>query len=157
MVQVTERQGNRRGRGQRLVAHLLSERDEMLALLCRLAEGNGDGKPTRPALDEFLNLLIDYMAAAHFGLYQRIIDGTERRRQVQRVAAKCYPRVARTTELALAFHDRYASPAGPADAATFRRDLALLAEALAERIELEDTMIDAFVGEGTQLALVHSG
>lgn len=157
MTQATERQGNRRSRGHRLVAHLLSERDEMLAALCRLADPQRDGMPTRAALDEFLNLLIDYMAAAHFGLYQRVIDGSERRRAVRRVAARCYPRVARITELALAFHDRYAHPARASDPQAFRGDLARLAEAIAERIELEDAMIEAFIGEGPRLALVHSG
>ena len=39
-------------------------------------------KPVKDLLGEFNSVLVDYIAAGHFSLYQRIVEGNERRQAV---------------------------------------------------------------------------
>ncbi|WP_459178229.1 Rsd/AlgQ family anti-sigma factor [Acidiferrobacter thiooxydans] len=73
-----------------MIERLLAERREMLVLFCRVAgldpfagEAVGDG-----VLQAFCQILVDYMAAAHFSLYQHLVDGRERRRAVVTLGAR---------------------------------------------------------------------
>ena len=38
----------------------------------------------KDVLNDFLEILVDYIASGHFGLYRRIAEGTERRSPVPR-------------------------------------------------------------------------
>ena len=58
-------------------------------------------------LEDFQEILVDYIAAGHFGLYQRIAEGNERRTAVVDTAREIYPRIARSTEMAVEFTERY--------------------------------------------------
>src|ERR1043165_9410629 len=103
----------RRGGSREMVRKVLSERTEMFVLYCRLAGLTPyQGKPVKTngvheLLQEFCQVLVDYIAAGHFSLYERIISGTERRKEVADLAGDLYPRIAETTEAALAFNDQY--------------------------------------------------
>ena len=75
-----------------------------------------------------------------------IADNKERRKAVVEVAEKVYPQIARTTDAFLDFNDRY-------DVAHFQErvdglaeDLSRLGELLADRIQWEDQVIQAFGG-----------
>jgi regulator of sigma D len=138
----------RRTGSQDLVKKLVAERTEMLALYCRLAGldpyGNSKGargKQAQELLQKFCQVLVDYIAAGHFSLYERIINGTERRQPIAVLAEKLYPRIAASTEAALDFNDKYDCgdhcEIGPA----FSDDLSRLGEELAARIEIEDKLI----------------
>lgn len=131
-----------------LVAKLLTERDQVLALLCRLSGVPPfDGEKSSAVLvTEFCQLLTDYIAAAHFGLYQRLEAGTERRRPVLDLAVALYPDIATTTELALEFSEKYCGDRSQGASADLRADLSRLGEVLARRIEMEDRLIGALVG-----------
>ena len=85
------RDKERRTGSQELVQKLVAERTEMLVLYCQLAGlepfGNGKNSRTKPAqelLQKFCQVLVDYIAAGHFSLYERIVNGTERRQQIDR-------------------------------------------------------------------------
>lgn len=131
-----------------LIAHMLEQRKQMLVLLWELARqdlGQLD-EATQEMLDEFRSILVDYIASGHFVLYQRISEGTERRAAVLRTAQSIYPRIAATTEVAVAFNERYdGDPRGTRT--TLATDLSALAESLTGRIELEDQLIKAMMGE----------
>ncbi len=140
----------RRATSQSMVAKLVEERTEMLTLFCRLAgvEGFPDSrqhKPSQELLQEFCQVLVDYIAAGHFSLYERIVNGTERRREIAALAQSLYPRIADTTQTALDFNDKYDSgelfEIGPA----FHTELSRLGEELASRIEYEDKIINALL------------
>ena len=140
----------RRTGSQELVQKLVTERTEMLSLYCQLAGlepyGNGNGKNTRvkntqEMLQKFCQVLVDYIAAGHFSLYERIVNGTERRQQISDLAENLYPRIAESTESALDFNDKYDCGDHCEIAASFSDDLSQLGERLAARIELEDKLI----------------
>ncbi|MGD9000364.1 MAG: Rsd/AlgQ family anti-sigma factor, partial [Granulosicoccaceae bacterium] len=100
---------NRRAGAQQLSRQLADERDQMLVAFCRLAGVEPFDDPDnfeqwRERLDEFCQILVDYLAIGHFGLYQRIINGEERRDNVRELARKLYPDIANTTETALDFN-----------------------------------------------------
>jgi len=130
---------------QGLVAKLLRERDQVFALMCRLS-GVAPFDHDAALVTEFCELLTDYIAAAHFGLYERLEKGTERRRPVLDLAAALCPDIAATTELALDFSDQYCVARAHGGYADLYADLAPLGEVLARRIEMEDRVIGALVG-----------
>ena len=133
---------------QGLVAKLLTERDQVLALMCRLSgvPPFDHEKPRAVLVAEFCQLLTDYIAAAHFGLYERLEERTERRRPVRELAAALYPDIAATTELALEFSDKYCPARAHRGYADLHADLGRLGEVLARRIEMEDRVIGALAG-----------
>ncbi len=149
MAEGTQERGEeRRSATQATIEHLLAGRQEMWVLYERLAGVDPYvGKPEPMALKEFIQILIDYISAAHFGLYERISSGTERRKGVDQLAQDLYPMIASTTEVAIAFNDKYAdqSPKEVSDELT--RDLSTLGENLAARIEHEDLLIERLLSE----------
>jgi regulator of sigma D len=130
---------------QGIVAKLLTERDQVVALMCRLS-GVPPFDHDAGLVTEFCELLTDYIAAAHFGLYERLEERTERRRPVRELAAALCPDIAATTELALQFCDQYCAARAHGGYADLRADLARLGEVLARRIEMEDRVIGALAG-----------
>lgn len=138
---------NERRRGTRdSIAKMVQERREVLSLYWRLAglDPFGDEQHREPAkklVQEFCQLLVDYIAAGHFSLYERIVNGTERRRELAGLAQELYPRIADTTTVALDFNDRYDSDTAYEIAESFKADLSRLGEELAVRIDLEDKLI----------------
>jgi len=78
-------------------------------------------------LDEFCQVLVDYIAGGHFTL-----------------ADSLYPKIVDLTDVAIRFNDRYME--GEPDKPTLDRDLSYLGEALANRIELEDQLISELIG-----------
>lgn len=133
----------RRGSTAEVIKHLLKERKQLLQLLLRASSHTADSNavPDRDLLNEFCQLLVDYIAAAHFGLYERIVEGTERRRGVAELAVKLYPRIEQTTQAALAFNERYDAHRQDINSAELHRELSLLGEELTRRIDYEDRII----------------
>lgn len=142
----------RRAGTQKVIAKLHAERTEMLVLFCRVAglETYSEGPRHAPAaqsvqqiLQEFCQVLVDYIATGHFGLYERIANGQERRRQISDLAAELYPRIAESTQLALDFNDKYDCEDHCTNLGSLQNDLSRLGEILAQRIEWEDKLIKA--------------
>jgi regulator of sigma D len=137
---------DRRTGTQGAVSKLVAERTEMLTLFCRVAglepyEQGRHKSPPREVFQEFLQVLVDYLAAGHFSLYERIANGSERRRAVSDLAAQLYPRIAESTQAALDFNDRYDGK--PFEISPmFHEHLSQLGELLASRIEIEDKIIN---------------
>ena len=135
-------------RSSDVVDKLLTERMEMLSLYCRIAgvepyasENNNNHGATQELLQEFCQVLVDYIAAGHFGLYERIINGQERRRNIAELAKNLYSRIAETTQIAVEFNDKYDCEDYCDISDDFESDLSYLGEQLALRIELEDQII----------------
>lgn len=135
----------RRAGTRNAIAKMIAERNEVLALYWRLAGlesfENGKREPARKLLQEFCQLLVDYIAAGHFSLYERIVNGTERRRDIAQLAQDLYPRIAATTTTALDFNDKYDSGDKFEVTDGFKADLSRVGEELALRIDLEDKLI----------------
>lgn len=137
-----------RPRSRKLVEDMLQERQQMLVLLWELSKLDlqHPDEQTREMLEDFQEILVDYIAAAHFGLYQRVAEGNERRQAVLDVAREIYPRIAASTDLAVEFTEKYDGTAERRDTAALASDLSRLAEELTTRIDLEDRLILALVG-----------
>jgi regulator of sigma D len=137
----------RRHHTNKMIEELLEERRQVWSLYCAIAgmkPFSGD-QPLRSKIQEFCQLLIDYISLGHFGIYQRIIDGTERRRKVLEVAENIYPRIAETTDAAVDFNDKYEALTEDALRVHLEDDLSKLGEELAVRIELEDQLISSMI------------
>ncbi len=129
-----------------MIEKFVTERTEMLSLYMhtagiKLYEGDHEGDNTEKVLQEFCQVVLDYVAAGHFILYDRIINGTERRKNIADLARNLYPRIAESTRLVLNFNDKYNCEDHCQIDDSFREDLSSLGEALTGRIELEDQLL----------------
>ncbi|MCG8383675.1 MAG: sigma D regulator, partial [Gammaproteobacteria bacterium] len=89
----------------------------------------------------FCQILVDYIALGHFEIYQRIIEGEERRVVVQQAAKDVYPAIAESTDLLVDFNDKYDDYVSEEDESELFQDLSKVGEVLAIRAELEDKII----------------
>lgn len=139
--------GERRTGTQDIVDKLLAERQEVLVKFCQVAglEPFQGGKADTDVLQDFCQVLVDYSAFGHFEIYQRIVNGKERREQVITVAEEVYGPIAEASEAAVAFNDKYDAADHTLDLATLSDDLSALGEELAMRIEMEDRIIAALL------------
>jgi regulator of sigma D len=144
---IQERGEDRRSRTREMADKLLVERREMLVRFCRVAglEPYSCQETTPEPLSEFCQVLMDYMAFGHFEIYDRISRGEERRTGVMKVVEEVYPRVVQTTDLAVAFNDKYDASEHPLSLEYLPHDLSRLGEELATRIELEDRLLAAMM------------
>lgn len=140
----------RRTGTKRLVARLTADRAEMLALFCQVAglepfKQHKPDKPPHELLQEFCQVLVDYIAAGHFSLYERIVNGKERRKDTAKLAEQLYPRIKETTDVAMDFNDKYDFEKKHEISDDLQNDLSKLGEELALRIELEDKLLKALL------------
>ncbi len=133
----------RRGESKELIQHMLKERNQLLTLLLQVSSdsSNHESEQLAADLEEFVQVLVDYIAAGHFGLYERIAAGKERRKAVSELAVKIYPRIDESTQVALAFDEKYNPENKDRDMSQFPEDISMLGEELTMRIELEDQLI----------------
>ena len=133
----------RRGGTSNLINSMMLERNQLLNLLVQTStkDSNGEDVFDRESLDEFCQVMVDYIAAGHFGLYERIVEGTERRRGVADLAVELYPHIEKTTQAALAFNEKYDAARENTNASQLHQDLSELGEHLTNRIEYVDQII----------------
>ena len=143
-----QEQQDRRSGTRSLIDRMLSQRQKMLVLFERCAgvEPYANERPNDELLQEFSQILVDYIASGHFGLYERISEGKERRRGIVELAEQLYPRIANTTQVAVEFNDIYEKLNGRAIEGDLLKMLSKLGEELAVRIDLEDQLISEMLG-----------
>ena len=135
---------NRRTRQSHTINNLLQERQQVLVSMCELAElESGDVPPDTVIhnLRGFNQQLVDYTALGHFEIYERIIDGKERRGNIKMVADRVYPSISGTTQVFVEFNDKYDGVDEPESLGNLYSDLSSIGEAMAERIESEDMLL----------------
>ena len=140
------------------VRKLVDERQEVLVLFCQLAgvtatdevdEDSDDVgfQPKEKDLSAFCEVLMDYLGSGHFELYQRIIDGHERRHGVLRAAQQFYPTISETTQFLVEFNDKYDRFDGTSEECqALRADLNKVGKALSLRSDFEDKILSALQG-----------
>jgi len=135
----------RRQGSHRMIQELVGVRDHMLSLYSELAAQHPfkDEDSVTGLLEQFCQLLIDYTADTHFRLYRYVDEKRERRRAVLDMADKIYPTILTTTDSILDFNDKYDFENNREEISleTLEHDLSRLGEFLADRIELEDRLI----------------
>lgn len=155
MLSKTKKGSDRRQRTRQLIDKMLAQREQLMALLCEVSgvEPFATEKPLPQLLEEFCQVLVDYIASGHFGLYERIAVGTERRKAVVKLAQQSYAKIVDTTQVALDFNEKYDDLKDRDDLEILQPDLWRLGEELATRIELEDKLIESLLGsEGQPVA-----
>ena len=141
----------RREKLHNTIASLIRLRQDVLASYCQMAGVSSFArrdvethKPRLERLRTFCQDMVDYTAMGHFEVYQRIIEGNERRQAVKDVAAEVYPAIAETTDYLVDFNDKYDEEEGNTDDLDqLAGDLSRLGEIIAIRAELEDQILAA--------------
>ena len=141
----------RRARLQHTLQSLMELRQQVIVSFCEMSGVSSfDARdvekhsvdPTQ--LRRFCQIMVDYTAMGHFEVYQRIIEGKERRNAVKEVADEVYPAIAETTDFLIDFNDKYdAFDATPDEVELLTADLAKLGQILSIRGELEDQILAA--------------
>lgn len=135
----------RRQSSHHMIQELVGVRDHMLSLYSDLAAQHPfkDEESVTELLEQFCQLLIDYTADTHFRLYRYVDEKRERRRAVLELADKIYPTILSTTDSILDFNDKYdfEHKREAISLETLEQDLSQLGEFLADRIDLEDQLI----------------
>jgi regulator of sigma D len=147
IAQIAERisaEENRRTRQSHTINSLLQERQQVLVSMCELAELEAGEIPSETVIHNLRNFnqqLVDYTALGHFEIYERIIDGKERRGNIKLVADRVYPSISDSTRLFVDFNDKYEGADDPDSLLNLYHDLSSIGEAMAERIESEDMLL----------------
>ncbi|GHD40667.1 regulator of sigma D [Marinobacter persicus] len=129
-----------------LIDRWLKERQELLVHYCALS-GETDREDVQALQPKFVRLcevLMDYVSAGHFEVYEQLIqEAREFNDGGLELAARVYPQIEKTTEVALNFNDRLDGGAlSGEDTEQLFGELSRLGEALENRFEMEDVLID---------------
>ena len=144
IAQKISQEDDRRSRLSHTIEELLGERQEVLVQFCELAAAEAGGSPLDQILQKlkrFNQMLVDYAALGHFEIYQRIMEGKERRESIRSIANEIYPVISRTTDYFVEFNDKYEGADDADSIIPLEGDLSLVGEAMASRIEKEDKLL----------------
>ena len=138
------KENNRRTRMSNVIDELLTERQQLLVTFTEVAGLDSQGASiddVLPKLKELNQWLVDYSALGHFEIYNRIIEGKERRSSVVKVAENVYSDIERTTEVFIAFNDKYDGADSEDSITGLHNDLSEIGECMALRIDGEDKLL----------------
>jgi regulator of sigma D len=144
IAQKISEEDDRRSRLAHTIEELLGQRQQVLVAFCELAAMDAGKSPIKELLTklkQFNQMMVDYAALGHFEIYQRIMDGKERRQSIQAIAHEIYPVIARTTDYFVEFNDKYEGADDAESLLPLASDLSLVGEAMASRIEKEDKLL----------------
>jgi|TARA_B100000745_G_C20148291_1_gene393708 regulator of sigma D len=145
MLEQLEKTQEKYGGSKDAIDRWLEERQELLIRYCQLSGLKKFKKSRAPEpeqISRFCEVLVDYVSAGHFEIYEDIVSKcSEHGPDSVALAKRLLPKITETTELAIDFNDRYESEVEDEQWGTFDQDLSELGECLATRIELEDKLI----------------
>lgn len=134
------------GTVDKLVEKWLHERQEVILLLCAvdgLKEYTPKNTPISVKIQALCQILIDYVSAGHFEIYDELMSEAEEFGDNTDLAKSLYPKIQVTTDVAIKFNDKYDSPDHCDELmSNLPKDLSKLGEHLEERFELEDQLIE---------------
>jgi len=126
----------------------LEERQELLVLYCKLVglppfDRNEQALPEQAHIQKFCQILMDYLSAGHFEIYNDIAKACETKgKESLALAQQLYPKISASTDIALSFNDKYAETKQDSTLPDFDTELSKLGEILEQRFEYEDELID---------------
>ena len=134
------------GGAHEAIDNWLHERQQLLVQYCELAglppfERESGALPHKRDIRSFCELLVDYVSAGHFEVYDKIVAGCDEPKTSKEITEDLYPKISATTDSALDFNDTYAEVAVDQDLASFDVNLSELGQKLEERFALEDRLI----------------
>ncbi|WP_108649487.1 sigma D regulator [Dongshaea marina] len=126
-----------------LISDWLEARQALLVAYIELAnpkEGSLRPQPETDELQNFCQLLVDYVSAGHFELYRYVMKAYEQASgKSLKIAQRIYPHIQATTEYALQFSDKYSQP-DEEQLLQLDEELNKLGPILEERFRNEDRM-----------------
>lgn len=127
----------------------LQQRQELIVEFCTVsgvhALASAAGKNKQHNVQHFCELMVDYVSAGHFEVYDHLIQEAEEFDDGSALdAAKLlYPKISATTERVLSFNDNLEAMLNTEqNAPTLARELSLIGETLVSRFELEDQLVE---------------
>jgi regulator of sigma D len=122
----------------------LDERNELLVLYCKLSgQRNQQELPKSDEVNQFCDILVDYVSAGHFEVYEQIVNECETNGPSSlKLLEQLYPKISQTTDVVVNFNDKYANFCEESQTTSLDNDLSVLGEAIAQRVELEDNLIE---------------
>ena len=126
------------------VSDWLAERSQLIILYCKLTGNrNQQNLPETEQVNQFCDILIDYVSAGHFEVYEQIVNACETNGPSSlQLLEKLYPQISETTDIVVNFNDKYSQFSEKEELKNLDNDLSLLGEAIARRVELEDSLIE---------------
>ncbi|WP_096085586.1 sigma D regulator [Agaribacterium haliotis] len=126
-----------------IIDRWLEERQQLLVDYCFLSESveELDNKTCGSKLTALCEILVDYISAGHFEIYDQLVKEGQELNDTEglKAAGLLYKDVDKTTEFILDFNDKYQETD---DLDAIENDLSRLGEVLATRFEAEDQMIE---------------
>ncbi|MCF6195052.1 MAG: sigma D regulator [Kangiellaceae bacterium] len=128
------------------VDNWLAERTRVIVMYCKLSGYRNQTKlPESVQINGFCDILIDYVSAGHFEVYEQIVNDCDVNGPSSiQLLNKLYPDISKTTDIVVDFNEKYAKTINSDDElmSRFDTDLSALGEAIAKRVDLEDNLID---------------
>ncbi|GLS82270.1 sigma D regulator [Paraferrimonas haliotis] len=137
------------GGADNLIDQWLVHRGNLLAGYCELAnlppyEQEQRQLPDLAQIGKFCALLVDYVSEGHFGVYNEVVSACETNGQCNiELARKLMPQIAKTTDFALDFHDKYTAMTSHNELINLDEELSKLGQVLESRFALEDKLLEA--------------
>ncbi|TBU94080.1 sigma D regulator [Stutzerimonas kirkiae] len=130
-----------------LIDRWLQERHQLVQAYADLQQAQAAPKESR---QRFCQLLLDYVSAGHFGVYEQLVREAEAfgNHQGIELATRIYPRLQAITEHALSFNDQCERAVND----TLSEELQQVGQLLHERFELEDCLIEVLHTAHRQVA-----
>ena len=131
---------------ERLLQSWLRERRDVLTRYTEIAVALDSGLETnglQGRQEVLCQLLVDYISAGHFEVFNRLVNEAESFDDGScELAQRILPAIGDTTEVILAYEEKYARGAvAEDDEEKLRRDVSALGELLESRFALEDQLI----------------
>jgi len=128
------------------VSNWLAERSQVIVLYCKLSGYRNQTKlPASEQINGFCDILIDYVSAGHFEVYEQIVNDCEINGPASiELLKELYPRITKTTDIVVDFNEKYSKITSDEGGlmSHFDTDLSSLGEAIAKRVDLEDNLIE---------------
>lgn len=129
-----------------IIERWLNERQSMIVQYCAVSGVNEltlSNPGSQQRLQQFCQILVDYVSAGHFEVYYQLLREAEAFEDGSAELAKSLlPCLTTTTEQALEFNDTYASIEEGKSLSALPDDLSSLGETLESRFEIEDRLIE---------------
>jgi regulator of sigma D len=128
----------------KLIDNWLHERRELVKAYDAVDVEQRSSNPKRKTQKEFCQVLVDYVSAGHFEIYEQLNDEAKAFEDDKglEVASTIYPRLEAITQAALDFNDQCDGKDHRPDCEKLAAKFQVLGELLHERFELEDCLIE---------------
>ena len=127
-----------------LIDNWLNERQGLIVLYCSISgiePQNDDDRSLQEKLRDFCQLLVDYVSAGHFEVYEQLLQEARafNNEEALERSDALFPKIQKNTEACLDFNDNSESLG---NIATLQSTISGIGETLEERFSLEDQLIE---------------